>query len=186
MMVIKPEKNVVDTDFEFEYIIVNGTRLDSDEAFESDTDEWYWRFYKENFEDEKGQKLLIVVSTCIGLLLCLLVCCICACGYYCCCKPKVIEDPDTGRRFSRRKSSRGSSLGASMRRSMRLESIVSKSGQSFRLTGSMKKKPESMFGGSPPPAAKIVKLDKNDEEQAVLEDVFAMNKDKNYATAGAG
>lgn len=52
LMVIKPEKNVEDTDFEFEYIIVNGTRLDSEEAFDSETDEWYWRFYKDNFEDE--------------------------------------------------------------------------------------------------------------------------------------
>lgn len=163
VLVVVPELNQVDTAFEFEYGLVDSILADNPDAFNTAADEWYWRFYNEHFTDEEGEKLFVIVCTCLGLLICLFCCCICYCSYYCCCKPKVYEDPDVpGRRFSRRKSSRGDSFAASMRRSMRLESIVSRSGQSFR-QASMKRPTSVLSGQSPPRPARIIKLDKNDE-----------------------
>lgn len=127
VLIVRPELNQESTAFEFEYTLTDQIELESEEAFSTAADEWYWRLYKENFTDENGQKVFIIVCTCLGLLICLFFCCICYCSYYCCCKPKVIED-EQGRRFSRRRSTKGSSIGATMRRSMRLESIVSRSG----------------------------------------------------------
>lgn len=119
----------------------------------------YRKFYVKNFTGADGRRMLYIVGACIALFICIVVCSICVCSYYCCCKPKVHVDPDTGRRFSRRRSSKGSSLRASMRRSMRLESFVSRSNQSFRRTSTKKAGLNDM---SPPRGAKIIRL--NDEE----------------------
>ena len=128
VLIIIPKKNKQDTAFEFEYGLVDPVLADSS-AFGTGADEWYWRLYNEHFTSEQGQKVFIIVCTCVGLLICYLFCCLCYCSYYCCCKPKVYTDPnDPSRRFSRRRSSRGASFAAGMRRSMRLESIVSRSG----------------------------------------------------------
>lgn len=131
-MIVLPAKNEEETAFEFKYKVSDTEKID-----------WWRKIYLEHFADESGQRLLYIVSSCLGVLICLFFCSLCTCCYYCCCKPKVIEDPETGRRFSRRRSSRGDSFASKARRSMRLESIVSMSGQSFRSKSASIKRPTS-------------------------------------------
>lgn len=122
VLVVLPDKNELTNRVSFSYQLVE----------QSDTD-WYRKLYVKHFTGEDGQKLLVIVGACIALLICIIICTICVGGYYCCCRPKIIEDPENpGRRLSLRRSSRGSSFRASMRRSMRLESFVDRSTQSFR------------------------------------------------------
>ena len=136
--------------FEFTYQMIETEDIDD-----------YRKFYVKHFTGEDGRRLLYIVGACIAILICLVICSICVCSYYCCCKPKVLVDEETGRRFSRRKSSKGSSFRASMRRSMRLESFVDRSAQSFRRQ-SMSASKRSLNDNSPPKAARIIKL--NDAE----------------------
>lgn len=154
ILVVTPELNVEDTKIWFSFQVTDTEDVD-----------WYWKFYVENFSSPEGEKLLYVYSTCLGIIICLFLCSICVCSYYCCCKPKVYEDPtQPGRRFSRRRSSKGGGLRASMRRSLRLESIVQASGQSFKRKGTMHKlmnvhgdsTPVKLSSTYPPPPAKIV------------------------------
>lgn len=155
VLVALPNKNTPTNSLTFAYVLENVEETD-----------WYRKLYVQYFTGEDGRKLLAIVGACIAVLICILVCGICICSYYCCCRPKVIEDPDNpGRRISIRRSTRGNSFRASMRRSMRLESFVNRSNQSFRRISTKKSVPSLMDQTLPRPA-KIINLnDLNDEEQ---------------------
>lgn len=129
VLVVTPKKNQEETYLKISYQLLNPEEID-----------WSWQFYLDNFSYPNGEKIFYVYAVIFGVVLCLLVCGVCVGSYYCCCKPKVYNDPDQpGRRFSRRRSSKGNSLRASIRRSMRLESIVEMSGQSFKRKSTMHK-----------------------------------------------
>ena len=183
VIVVTPQQNKVDTAFKFSYELLDHQEID-----------WSWKFYLDNFSYPNGEKIFYVYAVIFGVILLMIVCGVCVSSYFCCCKPKVYEDPEQpGRRFSRRRSSKGSSLRASLRRSMRLESIVEMSGQSFKRKGTMHRlinvhggpgspsKGISPLKPSKPGEAKVLRLDKLSDEQK-QENVFAKNKNNQVAT----
>lgn len=115
VIVVTPELNEKLTVLEIAYVVEDTKEITA-----------FWRFYKEKFTSEEGKRMLYIFIACAVLLLCVIICCICTCSYFCCCKPKVYDDPAIpGRRFSRRPSARrADGFVARVRTSMRLESFV--------------------------------------------------------------